>query len=104
MSDFSNISFGPKFAWKLPTIHSNLEVFLSQVKTHILKVIEIPLGYSNLSREELDAIRSLSNDRTIVLQRASVFYIQRQKFKIVLVKCTFFLKFMKGYLMFQGGQ
>ena len=70
-SDFSNITaFAPKSAWKPPKGHPNLEVFLSQVESDLFKAIERPMGYSNLSKEEWDAIRSLADDRNIVIKRA----------------------------------
>ena len=47
-----------------------MEVFLSQVESDLFKTIERPLGYSNLSKEEWDAIRSLADDRNIVIKRA----------------------------------
>ena len=66
-SDFSNIpAFAPKSAWKPPKGRTNLEVFLGQVKSDLFKAIVRPLGYSNLSREVWDAIRSLAEDRNIV--------------------------------------
>ena len=43
--------------------HPNLEVFLSQLESDLFKVIERPLGYSNRSKEEWDAIRSLADDK-----------------------------------------
>ena len=70
-SDFSNMpAFVPKSAWKPPKGHPNLEVFLSQVKYDLFKAIQRPVGYSNLSKEEWDAIRSLADDRNIVIKRA----------------------------------
>ena len=70
-SDFSNIpAFTPKSAWKPPKGHRNLEVFLSQVESDLFKANERPLGYSNLSKEEWDATRSLADDRNIVKKRA----------------------------------
>ena len=70
-SDFNNIpAFVPKSAWKPPTGHPNLELFLSQVESDLFKAIERPIGYSNLSKEEWDAIRSLADDRNIVIKRA----------------------------------
>ena len=44
--------------------------FLSQVESDLLKAIERTLGYFDLSREECDAIRSLTDDRNIVIKRA----------------------------------
>ena len=43
--------------------------FLRQVASDLFKTIERPLGYSNLSREEWDAIRSLADDRNVVIKR-----------------------------------
>ena len=42
---------------------------MSQVESDIFKAIGRPLGYSNLSREEWYAIRSLADDRNIVIKR-----------------------------------
>ena len=47
-----------------------MEVFLSQVESDLCKAIERPLGYSNMSKEEWDAIRSLADNRNIVIKRA----------------------------------
>ena len=70
-SDFSNIpAFAPISTWKPPKGHTNLEVVLSKVEYDLFKAIEGPLGYSNLSKEEWDAIRSLANNRNIVIKRA----------------------------------
>ena len=70
-SDFSNIpDFAPKSAWKQPKGHPNLEVFLTQAESDLFKAIERPLRYSNLSREEWDAIRSLADDGNIVIKTA----------------------------------
>ena len=69
--DFSNIpAFAPKSAWKPPKGHPNLEILLCQVESDLFKAIERQLGYSNLSKEEWDGIRSLNDDRNIVLKRA----------------------------------
>ena len=51
--DFSQIpAFRPTSAWKPPTGHPNLEVFLSCVEHELFKDIETPLRYSNLTSEE----------------------------------------------------
>ena len=71
-SDFGKIpAFAPKSAWKPPKGRPNLEVFLSQVEYDLCKAIEKPLGCYYLSKEELDAIRSLADDRNIVIKRAA---------------------------------
>ena len=69
--NFSKIpTFGPKSSWKPSSGHPNLEVFLSSVEQELFKDIEIPLRYSNLSSEEWGAIRSLADDRSIVIKKA----------------------------------
>ena len=50
--------------------HPNVEVFLSQIEQEIFKEVQSPLGYSNLSKEEQKAVRSLANDRNIVINKA----------------------------------
>ena len=55
---------------KAPATHSNLEVFLSSVEQELFKDIEIPLRYSNLNSEEWGAIKSLADDRRIVIKKA----------------------------------
>ena len=55
--------------WKPSTGHPNLEVFLSCVEQELFKDIEIPLRYSNLSSKEWGAIRSLADDRSIVIKK-----------------------------------
>ena len=54
-------AFAPKSARKPPKGHSNLEVFLSQVESDLFKAIERLIGYSDFSKEEWDAIRSLAD-------------------------------------------
>ena len=50
--------------------HPNVEVFLSQIEQEIFKEVQSPLGYSNLSKEEWKAVRSLANDRNTVIKKA----------------------------------
>ena len=59
-----------KSTWKPPMGHPNVEVFLSQIEQEIFKEVQSPLGYSNLSKEEWKAVRSLANDRNIVITKA----------------------------------
>ena len=47
-----------------------MEVFLSSVEQELFKDIEIPLRYSNLSSEEWGAIKSIVDDRSIVIKKA----------------------------------
>ena len=64
-------AFAPESVRKPPKGHPNWEVFLSQVESDLFEAIERPLGYSNLSKEEWDAITSLASDRNIVKKRAA---------------------------------
>ena len=63
-------AFSPKSNWKFSEGHPNLEVFLSQIEKELLKTVETPLGYSNLSKEECGAVRTLADDRNIVIKKA----------------------------------
>ena len=53
-----------------PLGHPNIEVFLSQLGKEIFTLNQKPLRYSNLSKEEWQAVRSLDNDRNIVIKKA----------------------------------
>ena len=69
--NFSEIpSFRPKSYWKPPKGNPNLEMFLSKVEQDLFKTIETPTRYSNLSSDEWNAIRSLADDRKIVIKKA----------------------------------
>ena len=70
--NFSEIpSFKPKSSWKPPNANLNLEMFLSKVEQDLFKTIETPIRYSNLSSDEWKAIRSLADDRSIVIKKAN---------------------------------
>ena len=60
--------FSPKCKWKPPESHPNLELFLRQTENELFKSVEMPLGYSNLSKEEWEAVRILADDRNIVIK------------------------------------
>ena len=62
-------AFRPKSTCVPPKGHLCLEVFLSQVKAELFKMSS-PIRYSNLPKDEWDAIRSLVHDRNIVIKRA----------------------------------
>ena len=47
-----------------------LEVFLSQVENEFFEILEADIKYSNLSREEWNAIRSLAHDKSIIIKKA----------------------------------
>ena len=71
LENFSTIpAFRSKSSWKPPAGHPNLEVFLSSVEKELFEDIGTSLKYSNLSTEELKAIRSLADDRSIVIKKA----------------------------------
>ena len=68
--NFSEVpAFPPKSSWKPPTGNPSLEIFLSSVEQELFKDIEIPLRYSNLGSEEWRAMRSLADDRSIVIKK-----------------------------------
>ena len=69
--NFSEVpAFRPKSSWNPPKGHPNLEVFLSEVEKGLFTVVDSKLGYSNLSKEEWKAMRTLADDRTIVIKKA----------------------------------
>ena len=63
-------AYSPKSKWKPPEGHPNLEVFLSQIEDKLFKKVETPLSYSHLSEEEWGAVRTLADDRNIVIKKA----------------------------------
>ena len=60
----------PKSSWKPPLGHPNLEVFLSQVENELFEITKEPTRYSNLLQEEWLPIRTLADDRSIVIKKA----------------------------------
>ena len=52
-----------------PQGHSCLEVFLSQVEIEFLELPKADTKYSNLSWEEWNALRSLADDRNIMIKK-----------------------------------
>ena len=56
--------------WVPPKGHPCLEVFLSQVEAELFKLSGSSIRYSNMSKDEWDAVRSLADDRRIVIKRA----------------------------------
>ena len=68
--EFSNWpAFSPKLLWNPHTGHPNLEVFLSQIENERFQIPGKCLAYSNLSKDEWQAIRSLAEDRSIVIKK-----------------------------------
>ena len=57
-------------ARKPPLGHPNLEVFLSQVENELFETTKESTRYFNLSLEEWRAIRTLADDRFIVVKKA----------------------------------
>ena len=69
--DFSNTpAFTPKSSLNPSKSHPNIEVFLSQIEHELFHVSDKSLPYSNLLKEEWQAVRSLANDRQIVIKKA----------------------------------
>ena len=62
--------FRPKSSWNPPKGHPNLEVFLNEVEKELFTVVDSKLGYANLSKEERKSMRTLADDRTIVIKKA----------------------------------
>ena len=63
-------AFRPKSTWVPPKGHPCLKVFLSQVEAELFKLSGSSIRYSNMSKDEWDAIRSLADGRRIVIKRA----------------------------------
>ena len=69
--DFSEVpGFSPKFSWNPLQGHPNLEVYFSQVENKLFSIADEPLRYSDLSKDEWIAMRSLADDRSIVIKKA----------------------------------
>ena len=69
--EFSETSlFTPKSSWNASKGQPSLEVFLSEIEKEIFAIPYSRLGYSNISREEWQAMRSLADDRSIVIKKA----------------------------------
>ena len=68
--NFSEVpAFRPEFAWNPPKRHPNFEVFLNEVEKELFTVVNSKLGYPNLSKEDWKAMRTLADDRTIVIRK-----------------------------------
>ena len=62
-------AFRFKSSWNPPKGRPNLEVFLSEVEKELFTVVDSKLGYSNFSKEEWKAMRTLADDITIVIKK-----------------------------------
>ena len=61
-------AFKTKSSWNPPKGHPCLEVYLSEVEKELFELAVSNLGYSNFTKEEWTAIRTLADDRrTVVL-------------------------------------
>ena len=68
---FSEIpAFTRKSKWKSPKGNPKLEVFLNQIKKNFFELAETPLGYLSFSKEECQAMSSLTNNTSIVIKKA----------------------------------
>ena len=68
---FSEVpAFSPKSSWKAPQGHPSLEVYSRYVENKLFSIVDEPIRYSNLSKEEWVAMRSLADDWSIVLKKA----------------------------------
>ena len=63
-------TFKTKSSWKPPKGHPCLEVYLSQVEKELFELAVSHLGYSKFTKEEWTAIRSLADDRSIIIKKA----------------------------------
>ena len=69
--NFSEVpAFSTKSSCIPPQGHFNLEVYLSQVKTELFSIFDEPIRYSNLSKKKWIAMKSLDEDRFIVIENA----------------------------------
>ena len=65
-------AFKTKSSWNPPKGHPCLKLYLSQVEKELLELAVSHLGYSNFTKEEWTAIRSLADDRSIIIKKAEV--------------------------------
>ena len=61
-------AFKTKSSWNPPKGHPCHEVYLSQVEKERFELVVSYLGHSNFTKEELTAIRSLADDRSIIMK------------------------------------
>ena len=63
-------AFSPKLSWNPPTGHPSLEMFLSQIEHELFQIPDKCPPNSNLSKKEWQDIRSLAEDRSVVIKKA----------------------------------
>ena len=62
--------FLPRSIWKPSMGHPYVEVFLSHKEHEMFQEAQRPLGYSSLPKQKWKEVRSLGNDRSIVIKKA----------------------------------
>ena len=65
-----NPAFSAKSTWNPPKGYHNIEVFLSEIEHELFQIFDKCLPYSSLTKEEWLAVRSLADDRSIVIKKA----------------------------------
>ena len=69
--DFSDKpAFSAKSTWNPPKGYPNIEVLLSQIEHELFQISDKCLPYSNLTKEQWLAVRSLADNRSIVIKKA----------------------------------
>ena len=56
-------------SWKSPQGNAGLEIFLGQIQGELFEGSKKRLFYSSFWKEGLECIRSLANDKSIVLKK-----------------------------------
>ena len=57
-------------SWRPPNGHPALEIFLSKVEKDLFDICKKQRTYSNFNSEEWKAMRSLADDRSLVIKKA----------------------------------
>ena len=60
-----------KSSWRPPNGHPTLEIFLSKVEKDLFDICKKQKTYSNFNNEEWKAVRSLADDRNLVIKKAN---------------------------------
>ena len=64
-------SLSPKLFWSQTTNHSNLKVFLNHFEHELFQIPGKSFTYFNFTKVYVQAIKSLTNDRYIVIEKAN---------------------------------
>ena len=71
-SQFSEVPcFKPKSSWRPPNVHPALEIFLSKVEKVLFDICKKQRTYSNFNSEGWKAMRSLGDDRNLVIKKGT---------------------------------